>query len=70
MPRQDGSGRNRITMNGEPTGVADLRSPAPLHRRAVWSRAWSSSERHTVRIEAEGTAGRPGVIVDGLVYLR
>ena len=64
------SGRIRIVVDGEPAGVVDLRSPATLHRRAVWSRAWSSSERHTVRIEAEGTAGRPGVIVDGLVYLR
>ncbi|MFI7547087.1 peptidoglycan recognition protein [Actinoplanes sp. NPDC049599] len=64
------SGRVRVFVDDQPAGVVDLRSPATLNRRAVWSRSWSSSDRHTVRIEVEGTAGRPGVIADGLVYLR
>jgi hypothetical protein len=64
------SGRVQVFVDDEPAGIIDLRSPDTLHRRAVWSRSWGSSERHTVRIEVEGTAGRPGVIADGLVYLR
>jgi hypothetical protein len=60
----------RVFVDDEPAGVVDLRSPDTLHRRAVWTRSWGSSERHTVRIEVEGTAGRPGVIADGLAYLR
>ncbi|MEV6595711.1 N-acetylmuramoyl-L-alanine amidase [Actinoplanes sp. NPDC051346] len=64
------SGRVQVYVDGEPAGIIDLRSPATLHRRAVWTRSWSSSGRHTVKIVVEGTAGRPGVISDGLVYLR
>jgi hypothetical protein len=64
------SGRVRIFVDDAPAGIVDLRSPETLNRRAVWSRSWGSSGRHTVRIEVEGTSGRPGVIADGLVYLR
>jgi hypothetical protein len=64
------SGRVRLFVDDQPAGLIDLRSPGTLNRRAVWSRSWGSSERHTVRIEVEGTSGRPGVIADGLVYLR
>jgi hypothetical protein len=64
------SGRVRVFVDDEPAGIIDLRSPESLHRRAVWSRSWASSDRHTVRIEVEGTSGRPGVIADGLVHLK
>ena len=64
------SGRLQIFVDGEPAGMIDLRAPATMNRRAVWTRSWSSQDRHTVRIEVEGTAGRPGIISDGLVYLR
>jgi hypothetical protein len=64
------SGRVRVVVDGRPAGVIDLRSPETMHRRAVWARSWNSSDRHTVRIEVEGTSGRPGIISDGLIYLR
>jgi hypothetical protein len=64
------SGRVQIFVDDAPAGIIDLRSPETLHRRAVWTRAWPDSVQHTVRIVVEGTAGRPGVIADGLVYLR
>ncbi|WP_433720650.1 peptidoglycan recognition protein family protein [Actinoplanes sp. CA-051413] len=64
------SGRVQVFVDDAPAGIIDLRSPETLHRRAVWTRAWPDSAQHTVRIVVEGTAGRPGVIADGLVYLR
>ena len=70
VSRTAASGRVRVIVDGRPAGIVDLRSPETLHRRAVWTRSWATSARHTVRIEVEGTAGRPGVIVDGLAYLR
>jgi len=70
VSRTAASGRVRVIVDGEPAGIVDLRSPETLHRRAVWTRSWATTARHTVRIEVEGTAGRPGVIVDGLAYLR
>nr|BFE69194.1 hypothetical protein GCM10020092_024950 [Actinoplanes digitatis] len=48
-------------LRGRPTaGMIDLRSPRTLNRRAVWTRAWNDSTRHTVRIRVEGTAGLAG----------
>ncbi len=64
------SGRVRIFVDGRDQGVLDLNSPQTIYRQAVWSRWWTSSAQHTVRVQVEGTAGRPGVVVDGLVYLK
>jgi hypothetical protein len=70
VSRTAASGRVQVFVDDEPAGIIDLRSPETLHRRAVWTRSWATEDQHTVRIEVEGTAGRPGVIADGLVYLR
>jgi hypothetical protein len=64
------SGRVRIFVDGRDQGVVDLRWPRTIYRQAVWSRWWTESAQHTVRVEVEGTAGRPGAVVDGLVYLK
>ncbi|WP_328460664.1 N-acetylmuramoyl-L-alanine amidase [Actinoplanes sp. NBC_00393] len=64
------SGRIRIFVDGVDQGVVDLQSPIAKHRQAVWTRSWGTSGRHTVRVQPEGTAGRPSVILDGLAYLR
>ncbi|MEV6303983.1 N-acetylmuramoyl-L-alanine amidase [Actinoplanes sp. NPDC051861] len=64
------SGRVRIFLDGRDQGVVDLRSDAATYRQAIWTRAWGSSGSHTVRVEVEGTGGRPAVMLDGLAYLR
>ncbi|GIE93095.1 N-acetylmuramoyl-L-alanine amidase [Paractinoplanes rishiriensis] len=64
------SGRVRIWVDGADQGVVDLGSPKTIYRQAIWSRWWSQSGEHTVRVEVEGTPGRPGVVLDGLVYLK
>ena len=64
------SGRVKIYVDGNYSGIVDLRSPGVRHRQAVWARGWSSSVRHTVKAVVEGTSGRPGVVLDGLVYVR
>jgi hypothetical protein len=68
--RTSGSGRVRIYVDGEFQGIVDLRSASAKHRQAVWTRTWRGSGSHTVRVQAEGTTGRPSVVLDGLVYLR
>jgi hypothetical protein len=35
-------------------------------RKAVFSKAWTDSARHTLVIEVVGTAGRPYVAIDEL----
>ncbi|MEU4242311.1 N-acetylmuramoyl-L-alanine amidase [Actinoplanes sp. NPDC026619] len=64
------SGRMRVIVDGDDLGVIDLGSPKTVYRQAIWSRSWPTSGDHTVRVEVEGTPGRPGVVLDGLVYLR
>ncbi|MFC3735443.1 N-acetylmuramoyl-L-alanine amidase [Paractinoplanes deccanensis] len=68
--RGPNAGRVRIFVDGQAQGTVDLKSTGPLNRQAVWSRWWNDSGEHTVRVEVEGTPGRPGVAIDGLVYLK
>ncbi|MEU4427783.1 N-acetylmuramoyl-L-alanine amidase [Actinoplanes sp. NPDC024001] len=68
--RTASSGRVRIFLDGRDQGVVDLRSATAQYRQAVWTRMWPTSGRHTVRVQVEGTAGRPAVMIDGLAYLR
>ena len=64
------SGQLRISVDGEDAGVVDLRSTNTIYRQAVWSRYWGGAAEHTVSVRVEGTPGRPGVVLDGLVYLK
>ncbi|MFF5079299.1 peptidoglycan recognition protein [Actinoplanes sp. NPDC000266] len=64
------AGKVRIFVDDQAQGTVDLKATGPLNRQAVWSRWWAGSGEHTVRVEVEGTAGRPGVAVDGLAYLK
>jgi hypothetical protein len=64
------SGRVRIWVDGDDAGVVDLGNPRTVYRQAIWSRYWRGAGEHTIRVRVEGTAGRPGVILDGLVYLK
>ena len=64
------AGRIGVFLDGQPQGMVDLRSARPLPRQVVWSRWWPQGGEHTVRIVVEGTPGRPGVALDGLVYLK
>ncbi|RZU49233.1 N-acetylmuramoyl-L-alanine amidase [Krasilnikovia cinnamomea] len=64
------SGRLKVYVDGRYSGVVDLRSRTTSHRMAVWARSWPASATHTVRVVVQGTTGRPGVALDGLVLLR
>jgi hypothetical protein len=62
------AGRVWISVDGVDRGVLDLRS-ALAFRQAVWSLWLGGDTEHTVRVRIEGTPGRPGVVLDQLVYL-
>jgi hypothetical protein len=68
--RTAASGRVRIYVDDEFQGIVDLRSASAKNGQAVWARSWRGSGTHTVRVQAEGSTGRPSVVLDGLVYLR
>jgi hypothetical protein len=70
VSRTHGSGRLRVYVDGRYSGIVDLRSAATVHRMAVMAVNWPAAGSHTLRFVLEGTAGRPGVIMDGLVVLQ
>ena len=63
------SGRLRIYLDGQDAGLIDLRSATVAVRYAVIAPTWAGGGSHTLAVSAEGTAGRPSVIIDGLVRL-
>jgi hypothetical protein len=68
--RGTASGRVRIYLDGADRGLLDLRSTSTAHRLSVWAGNYSAAGSHTLKVQVEGTAGRPGVIMDGIVVLR
>jgi hypothetical protein len=63
------SGRLRVYLDGQDAGLVDLRAATVAFRYAVIAPSWAGSGPHTLTVSAEGTAGRPSVIVNGLVLL-
>jgi hypothetical protein len=70
VSRASTSGQAYVYVDGTQVATVDLRSSTTMYRDAIWTRAWSSSAKHTVKIVVVGTSGRPTVTTDGLVYLR
>jgi hypothetical protein len=68
--RTTSSGQIDVYVDGSKVGTVDLRSSTTQYRQVVWSRAFTGSAKHTVMINVLATAGRPGVILDDLVYLK
>jgi hypothetical protein len=68
--QSSGSGRLRIYLDGVDKGFVDLRAASTVNRLAVWAGNWSVAGTHTAKFVLEGTAGRPEVIMEGIVVLR
>lgn len=69
VSRAVGSGQADIYVDGVKTTTVDLKSTATAYRAVQWTKTWSASGTHTVKIVVVGTSGRPTVTTDGLVYL-
>ncbi|MFZ4273913.1 N-acetylmuramoyl-L-alanine amidase [Streptomyces arboris] len=64
------SGQAYVYVDGKKVATVDLKSSATKYRDAIWTRSWSTSAKHTVKIVVVGTKGRPALTTDGLVYLK
>ncbi|MFJ6439163.1 N-acetylmuramoyl-L-alanine amidase [Streptomyces sp. NPDC091649] len=64
------SGQAYVYVDGRKAATVDLKSSATKYRQAIWTKSWSSSAKHTVKIVVVGTKGRPALTTDGLVYLK
>lgn len=59
-----------VYVDGAKVGTLDTRASATAYRQLMWTRTWSTSGKHTIKIVVAGTSGRPMVGIDGLAYLR
>ncbi|MFE2596052.1 N-acetylmuramoyl-L-alanine amidase [Streptomyces sp. NPDC059396] len=64
------SGQAYVYVDGVKVATVDLKSPTTKYRDAIWTKTWSASAKHTVKIVVVGTTGRPAITTDGLVYLK
>ena len=70
VSRAASSGQVYVYVDGTKAATVDLKSSTTKYRNAIWTKSWSSSARHTVKIVVVGTKGRPTITTDGLVYLK
>ncbi|MGW1404501.1 N-acetylmuramoyl-L-alanine amidase [Streptomyces sp. NPDC002403] len=68
--RASTSGQVYVYVDGVKVSTVDLKSGTTKYRDALWTKSWSSSAKHTVRIVVVATSGRPTVTTDGIVYLK
>ncbi|MFF7071186.1 peptidoglycan recognition protein family protein [Streptomyces pseudovenezuelae] len=70
VSRASTSGQAYVYVDGTKVATVDLKSSTTKYRDAIWTKSWSSSAKHTVKIVVVATSGRPTVTTDGLVYIK
>jgi hypothetical protein len=63
-------GSARVYVDGHLIATVNLNAASTTVRRIVFTRTWSTSGTHTIRIVALGTSGHPRVDVDAFLVLR
>ncbi|MFD9288828.1 N-acetylmuramoyl-L-alanine amidase [Streptomyces sp. NPDC060030] len=70
VSRASTSGQAYVYVDGVKAATVDLKSSTTAYRQAVWTKSWSASAKHTVKVVVVGTKGRPTLTTDGLVHLK
>ncbi|MFJ5308434.1 peptidoglycan recognition protein [Streptomyces sp. NPDC088350] len=70
VSRAAASGQADVYVDGKKVTTVDLASATTAYRSAIWTKTWAGSAKHTLKIVVKGTAGRPAVTTDGIVYLK
>ncbi|MFG3309647.1 N-acetylmuramoyl-L-alanine amidase [Streptomyces wuyuanensis] len=70
VSRASGSGQVHVYVDGVKAATVDLKSTTTKYRDAIWTKTWTTSAKHTIKIIVVGTSGRPTITTDGLVYLK
>jgi uncharacterized protein with LGFP repeats len=64
------AGAFTVYVDGVKAATVDAKASSTIYRQVVWTRTWSSSAKHTVKIVVAGTSGRPYVVTDGIDYIK
>ncbi|MFJ3640148.1 N-acetylmuramoyl-L-alanine amidase [Streptomyces sp. NPDC090108] len=70
VSRASTSGQAYVYVDGTKTATVDLKSTTTKFRDALWTKTWTTSAAHTIKIVVVGTSGRPAVTTDALVYVK
>ncbi|MFJ4783008.1 peptidoglycan recognition protein [Streptomyces sp. NPDC088794] len=70
VSRASTSGQAYVYVDGAKVATVDLKSATTSYRQAIWTKSWSASAKHTVKVVVVGTSGRPTITTDGLVYIK
>ncbi|MFB7780085.1 N-acetylmuramoyl-L-alanine amidase [Streptomyces bauhiniae] len=70
VSRASTSGQADIYVDGTKVSTADLKSTTTAYRNALWTKTWTTSAKHTLKIVVRATTGRPAITTDGIVYLK
>lgn len=70
VSRASTSGQAYVYVDGVKTATVDLKSSTTKYREAIWTKTWTTTAKHTIKIVVVGTSGRPAVTTDGLVHLK
>ncbi|MFE4538968.1 N-acetylmuramoyl-L-alanine amidase [Streptomyces scopuliridis] len=70
VSRASTSGQAYVYLDGTKVATVDLKSSTTKYRDAIFTKTWSSSAKHTIKIVVVGTSGRPTLTTDGIVYLK
>ena len=62
-------GKARVIVDGKYLKTVDLYARSFTARKAVFSKSWASTGRHTLTIQVLGTAGHPYVAIDGFTVV-
>ncbi|MGW4600557.1 N-acetylmuramoyl-L-alanine amidase, partial [Streptomyces sp. NPDC004457] len=65
VSRATSSGQAYVYVDGTKVSTVDLKSSTTSYRQAIWTKTWSGSAKHTVKIVVVGTSGRPTVAGGG-----
>ncbi|MGW2933347.1 peptidoglycan recognition protein family protein [Streptomyces sp. NPDC001156] len=69
VSRASTSGQAYVYVDGTKVTTVDLKSSTTQYRQAIWTKTWSSSAKHTLKIVVVGTSGRPTVTTDGIATI-
>jgi uncharacterized protein with LGFP repeats len=70
VKRSSSFGAFYVYVDGYKVATVDSKYSTTQYRQLIWTKTWSSSATHTVKIVVAGTSGRPTVASDGIAYIK
>ncbi|GAA4558689.1 hypothetical protein GCM10023193_13980 [Planotetraspora kaengkrachanensis] len=67
--RASNTGVFYVYVDGVKTSTVDSKG-GTSYRNIIWTKSWTTSAKHTIKIVVAGTAGRATVATDGIAYIK